>query len=141
VKRWLARHSRFHVHFTPISASRINFIKASLILLANRRLKYNILLSVIGLNQTVRLPRRSQPRTATHPMGCTVHPITSLHRHRTPSHKNKDRALDATQSSLTADDVMRARASRRAPTALWAAGVPRFSSAPSTIVGGISRGD
>ncbi len=33
------------------------------------------------------------------------------------------------------------RAQKRAPTALWAAGAPRFSPAPPTGVGGVSGGD
>jgi transposase len=39
VKRWLARHPRFHVHFTPTSASWINAVESLFATLTKRRLK------------------------------------------------------------------------------------------------------
>ena len=38
VKRWLARHPRFHVHFTPTSASWINAVEGLFATLTKRRL-------------------------------------------------------------------------------------------------------
>jgi transposase len=54
VKHWLARHPRFHVHFTPTSASWINAVQGLFATLTKRRLKRGIFRSVIELNQAIR---------------------------------------------------------------------------------------
>ena len=43
--------------------------------------------------------------------------------------------------AVTPQGATLARAQKRAPTALWAAGALRFSPAPPTGVGGVSGGD
>jgi transposase len=42
VKRWLARHKRFHVHFTPTSASWLNMIERFFRDLTQNRLKRGV---------------------------------------------------------------------------------------------------
>ena len=54
VKRWLARHSRFHAHFTPPSAFWINAVEGLFATLTRRRLKRSVVRSVIELNQAIR---------------------------------------------------------------------------------------
>jgi transposase len=54
VKRWLARHPRFHVHFTPTSASWINAVEGLFATLTKRRLKRGVFHSVLDLNHTIR---------------------------------------------------------------------------------------
>ena len=54
VKRWLARHPRFHGHFTPTSASWINAVEGLFATLTKRRLKRGVFRSVIELNQAIR---------------------------------------------------------------------------------------
>jgi transposase len=54
VKRWLARHPRFHVHSTPTSASWINAVEGLFATLTKRRLKRSAFRSVIEPNQTIR---------------------------------------------------------------------------------------
>lgn len=49
-KRWLARHPRFHVHFTPTSASWINAIEGLFAALTKQRPKRGVFRSVIELN-------------------------------------------------------------------------------------------
>lgn len=39
VRRWLARHPRFHVHYTPTYASWINLVESWFAALTNRRLR------------------------------------------------------------------------------------------------------
>ena len=53
VKRWLARRPRFHVHFTPISASWINAVEGLFATLTKRDLKRGVFRSVIELNQAI----------------------------------------------------------------------------------------
>jgi DDE superfamily endonuclease len=54
VKRWFARHPRFHVHFTPTSASWLNAVEGLFAALTKRRLKRGVFGSVIELNQAIR---------------------------------------------------------------------------------------
>jgi len=42
VKRWLARHPRFHMHFTPTSASWLNAVETLFAALSKRRLKRGV---------------------------------------------------------------------------------------------------
>lgn len=53
-KRWLARHPRFHVHFTPTSAAWINAVEGLFATLTERRLKRGVFRSVIEPNQAIR---------------------------------------------------------------------------------------
>jgi transposase len=54
VKRWMARHPRFHVHFTPTSASWINAVEGLFATLTKRRLKRGVFHSVLDLNHAIR---------------------------------------------------------------------------------------
>jgi hypothetical protein len=54
VKRWLARHPRFHIHFTPTSASWINAVEGLFAALTKRRLRRGVFRSVIELNHAIR---------------------------------------------------------------------------------------
>ena len=54
VKRWLARHPRVHMHFTPTSASWINAVEGLFATLTKQRLKCGVFRSVIELNQAIR---------------------------------------------------------------------------------------
>jgi hypothetical protein len=47
VKRWLARHPRFHVHFTPTLASRSNAVEGLFATLTKRRLKRGVFRCII----------------------------------------------------------------------------------------------
>ena len=53
VKRWLARHPRFHLHFTPTSASWANAVEGFFGQLTTRRLKRGAFHSVIELHRAV----------------------------------------------------------------------------------------
>lgn len=53
VKRWLERHSRFHLHFTPTSASWANAVEGFFSQLTTRRLKRGAFQSVIELHRAV----------------------------------------------------------------------------------------
>jgi transposase len=53
VKRWLARHPRFHLHFTPTSASWANAVEGFFSQLTLRRLKRRVFQSVIELHRAV----------------------------------------------------------------------------------------
>lgn len=39
VKRWFARHPRFHVHFTPTSASLLNIVERWFVILTDKQLR------------------------------------------------------------------------------------------------------
>lgn len=54
VKRWLARRPRFHVHFTPTSASWMNAVEGFFATLTKRQIKRGAFHSVIDLNRTIR---------------------------------------------------------------------------------------
>ena len=53
VKRWLARHPRFHLHFTPTSASWANAVEGFFSQLTTRRLKRGAFRSVLELHRAV----------------------------------------------------------------------------------------
>jgi DDE superfamily endonuclease len=53
VKRWLERHPRFHLHFTPTSASWANAVEGFFSQLTLRRLKRGAFQSVIELHHAV----------------------------------------------------------------------------------------
>jgi transposase len=54
VRRWLARHPRFHVHFTPTYASWINLVESWFGVLTNRRLRRGSFQSTRQLEAAVR---------------------------------------------------------------------------------------
>lgn len=54
VKAWLARHPRFHVHFTPTSASWINQIERWFALLTTRYLQRSTHRSTLALERAIR---------------------------------------------------------------------------------------
>jgi len=49
VRRWLERHPRFHLHFTPTSSSWLNVVEGSFAQLTNRRLRRGVFHSVPDL--------------------------------------------------------------------------------------------
>lgn len=53
VLRWLAKHPRFHVHFTPTSSSWLNLIERWFRDLTQRRLKRGVFRSVAELQQAI----------------------------------------------------------------------------------------
>ncbi len=54
VRRWLARHPRFHVHFTPTYASWINLVESWFAVLTNRRIHRGSFRSTRQLEAAVR---------------------------------------------------------------------------------------
>lgn len=54
VKRWLLRHPRFHLHFTPTSSSWLNLVESLFSLLARRRLKRGVHRSTRALEKDIR---------------------------------------------------------------------------------------
>ena len=54
VKRWFNRHSRFHVHFTPTSASWLNQIERWFALLTQRQIKRGTHRSTQALEKAIR---------------------------------------------------------------------------------------
>jgi transposase len=54
VKAWFARHPRFHVHFTPTSASWINLVERFFALLTTRQIKRGAHRSTRELEQAIR---------------------------------------------------------------------------------------
>ena len=63
VRAWLARHPRFHPHFTPTSASWINQVERWFALLTEKQIKRGTHRSTAGSGAShSRLPRHSQPQ-------------------------------------------------------------------------------
>ena len=54
VRRWLARHPRFHVHFTPTYSSWINLVESWFAVLTNRRLRRSSFRSTRQLERDVK---------------------------------------------------------------------------------------
>lgn len=54
IKRWFARHPRFHVHFTPTSASWINLVERWFALLTERQLRRGIHRSTRELERAIK---------------------------------------------------------------------------------------
>ena len=52
-KRWLARHPRFHLHFTPTSASWVNAVEGFFSQLTTKRLKRGAFHSILELHRAV----------------------------------------------------------------------------------------
>jgi transposase len=54
VRRWFVRHPRFHVHFTPTSASWLNLVERWFALLSEKQIKRGAHCSVRALEATIR---------------------------------------------------------------------------------------
>jgi transposase len=54
IQRWLLRHSRFHLHFTPTGASWINLVESWFSVFTRKRLKRSAHRSTRALEQTIR---------------------------------------------------------------------------------------
>jgi transposase len=55
VKKWLLRHPRFHLHFTPTSSSWLNLVERWFAELTNRKLRRSAHRSVIDLERDIRI--------------------------------------------------------------------------------------
>jgi transposase len=53
VKAWLARHRRFHPHFTPTSASWLNLVERFFAEITQKRIRRGIFTSVAGLEEAI----------------------------------------------------------------------------------------
>jgi len=53
VWRWLERHPRFHMHFTPTSASWLNLVERLFAELTNRRLRRGIFRSIVAVQTAI----------------------------------------------------------------------------------------
>ena len=53
VKEWLAKHTRFHLHFTPTGTSWINLVEGFFAQLTNKRLKRGVFKSVQELESAI----------------------------------------------------------------------------------------
>ena len=70
VKAWLARRSRYHVHFTPTSASWINQVERWFAELTRKKIQRGVHRSVRQLEADIKaIHRGSQRRSETLPMG------------------------------------------------------------------------
>src|SRR5204862_8019314 len=54
VKRWLKRHSRFHLHFTPTSGSWLNMVERFFAEITRKRIRRGVFKSVDELKQAIR---------------------------------------------------------------------------------------
>lgn len=54
VKAWLARHARFHVHFTPTSGSWLNLVERWFALISERQIKRGTHRSTVELERAIR---------------------------------------------------------------------------------------
>jgi transposase len=54
IKRWLARNPRFHVHFTPTSASWLNQVERWFAMLTERQIRRGTHRSTVELENAVR---------------------------------------------------------------------------------------
>jgi transposase len=62
VRRWLARHPRFHMHFTPTSASWLNLVERLFAELTNKRLHRGIFRSIADLQAAIKRYLRERNR-------------------------------------------------------------------------------
>jgi transposase len=60
VRRWLARHARFHLHFTPTSASWLNLVERWFALLSEKQIKRGAPQRARARNGHPEAPRRYQ---------------------------------------------------------------------------------
>jgi transposase len=54
IKRWLARNPRFHVHFTPTSASWLNQVERWFAMLTERQIRRGTHRSTVELENAIR---------------------------------------------------------------------------------------
>ena len=54
IQRWLARHPRFHVHFTPTSASWLNLVERWFAALTEKQIRRGVHRSTRELEQAIR---------------------------------------------------------------------------------------
>lgn len=54
VKRWLLKHPRFHLHFTPTSSSWLNLVESWFSVLSRRKLKRGVHRSTLALERDIR---------------------------------------------------------------------------------------
>ena len=54
VKKWLLRHPRFHLHFTPTSSSWLNLVERWFAELTNKRIRRGVFRSVKELESAIR---------------------------------------------------------------------------------------
>ena len=54
IKRWLAKHPRFHLHFTPTNASWLNLVESWFSILSRRKLKRGVHRSTLALEKDIR---------------------------------------------------------------------------------------
>jgi len=62
VRRWLARHPRFHMHFTPTSASWLNMVERLFAELTSKRLRRGVFRSIVELQATINRYLRDRNR-------------------------------------------------------------------------------
>ena len=62
VQRWLARHPRFRMHFTPTSASWLNLVERRFAELTNKRLRRGIFRSIADLQTAIKRYLRERNR-------------------------------------------------------------------------------
>ncbi len=53
VRAWLARHPRFHFHFTPTSASWLNAVEGFFAKLTNKRLRRGVFSGIVDLQAAI----------------------------------------------------------------------------------------
>ena len=53
VKAWLARHPRFHMHFTPTSASWLNLVERFFAEITRKRIRRGVFHSVVDLHRAI----------------------------------------------------------------------------------------
>ena len=53
VKAWLARHPRFHIHFTPTSASWLNLVERFFAEITRKRIRRGVFHSVVDLQRAI----------------------------------------------------------------------------------------
>lgn len=66
VRKWLLRHPRFHLHFTPTSGSWLNLVERWFAELTRRKLRRSAHRSVVDLERDVRVDRRTECRRNRH---------------------------------------------------------------------------
>jgi hypothetical protein len=64
IKRWLVRHPRFHLHFTPTGGSWLNLVERLFGLLTEKQLRRGVHRSIRELEEAIRsFPGTAQPRS------------------------------------------------------------------------------
>ena len=71
VKAWLARHPRFHMHFTPTSASWLNLVERFFAEITRKRIRRGVFHSVVDLQRAIN-EYPEQHNTDPKPFVCTA---------------------------------------------------------------------